>query len=418
MKAFLKKLLTFKYFRVKLLWVVLSLNAILNATSTEDIINQSQSSLSNSFPSLVGEQLLWGNKLTLLGFLERNKIPQKLYYNLSSQDKELSADIQSNVTYYTLRDENNTLIQALIPISQDLQIHLYKKGEQYFLDFIPIIYTRKEKTLILSLQNSPYQDIVKATNDPLLAHQLINVYKKSVPFKRLARNDKIAIVYTRDYRVGQAFGQPAIKMAMVGTRYHNYYVFSHSNGRYYDSKAEEVAGFLLETPVKYTRISSSFSYGRFHPILKVKRPHYGVDYAAKKGTLVHSASEGRIGFIGDRGGYGKMIEINYMGELRLVYAHMSAFAKGLKKGSYVRKGQVIGRVGSTGLSTGPHLHFGVYKNSLPINPLGHIRTTKSKLHGKQKEAFLEKTKLSKQTLEKVFKDHSFDKQSYYLLEGF
>ncbi|MFT2607611.1 peptidoglycan DD-metalloendopeptidase Csd3, partial [Helicobacter pylori] len=146
---------------------------------------------------LVGERLVW-DKLTLLGFLEKNHIPQKLYYNLSSQDKELSAEIQSNVTYYTLRDTNNTLIQALIPISQDLQIHIYKKGEDYFLDFIPIIFTRKEKTLLLSLQTSPYQDIVKATNDPLLANQLMNAYKKSVPFKRLAKNDKIAIVYTRD----------------------------------------------------------------------------------------------------------------------------------------------------------------------------------------------------------------------------
>ncbi|WP_199768925.1 peptidoglycan DD-metalloendopeptidase family protein [Helicobacter cetorum] len=412
-------MLVFKPFRVKFLCVLLFLNTILSTTSAENATEKLPSNHSSHFSNLVGERLVWGNKLTLLGFLERNKIPQKLYYNLSSQDKELSADIQSSATYYTLRDANNTLIQALIPISQDLQIHLYKKGEQYFLDFIPIVYTRKEKTLILSLQNSPYQDIVKATNDPLLAHQLINVYKKSVPFKRLARKDKIAIVYTRDYRVGQTFGYPYIKMAMVSTRYHQYYIFSHSNGRYYDSKAEEVAGFLLETPVKYTRISSPFSYGRFHPILKVKRPHYGVDYAAKRGTLVRSASEGRIGFIGDRGGYGKMIEINYRGELRLVYAHMSSFAKGLKKGMVVRKGQVIGRVGSTGLSTGPHLHFGVYKNSQPINPLGHIRTAKSKLHGKQKEIFLEKAKNAKQTLEKVLESHSFDNEhSYYLLEGF
>ncbi|WP_187901645.1 peptidoglycan DD-metalloendopeptidase Csd3 [Helicobacter pylori] len=365
---------------------------------------------------LVGERLVW-DKLTLLGFLEKNHIPQKLYYNLSSQDKELSAEIQSNVTYYTLRDANNTLIQALIPISQDLQIHIYKKGEDYFLDFIPIIFTRKEKTLLLSLQTSPYQDIVKATNDPLLANQLMNAYKKSVPFKRLAKNDKIAIVYTRDYRVGQAFGQPTIKIAMIGSRLHQYYLFSHSNGRYYDSKAQEVAGFLLETPVKYTRISSPFSYGRFHPVLKVRRPHYGVDYAAKHGSLIHSASDGRVGFIGVKVGYGKVVEI-HLNELRLVYAHMSMFAKGLKKGSFVKKGQIIGRVGSTGLSTGPHLHFGVYKNSRPINPLGYIRTAKSKLHGKQREIFLEKAQHSKQKLEELLKTHSFEKNSFYLLEGF
>ena len=114
---------------------------------------------------------------------------------------------------------------------------------------------------------------------------------------------------------------------------------------------------------------------------------------------------------------GSVVEI-HLNELRLVYAHMSAFANGLKKGSFVKKGQIIGRVGSTGLSTGPHLHFGVYKNSRPINPLGYIRTAKSKLHGKQREVFLEKAQRSKQKLEELLKTHSFEKNSFYLLEGF
>ncbi len=95
------------------------------------LLKADESIKKQTFNSLMGERLVW-DKLTLLGFLEKNHIPQKLYYNLSSQDKELSAEIQSNVTYYTLRDANNTLIQALIPISQDLQIHIYKKGEDYF----------------------------------------------------------------------------------------------------------------------------------------------------------------------------------------------------------------------------------------------------------------------------------------------
>ena len=114
---------------------------------------------------LVGERLVW-DKLTLLGFLEKNHIPQKLYYNLSSQDKELSAEIQSNVTYYTLRDANNTLIQALIPISQDLQIHIYKKGEDYFLDFIPIIFTRKEKTSFFLYKLRPIKILSKPPMTP------------------------------------------------------------------------------------------------------------------------------------------------------------------------------------------------------------------------------------------------------------
>ncbi len=140
------------------------------------------------------------------------------------------------------------------------------------------------------------------------------------------------------------------------------------------------------------RISSRFSLGRKHPILGTVRPHYAVDYAAPKGTPIVAAADGVVIFAGKRGGYGNLIEIRHEGNLKTLYAHMNSFASGMRVGKAVKRGQLIGRVGSTGLSTGPHLHFGLYRNNVPINPLSSVKAVSKELQGKDKETFIELTK--------------------------
>lgn len=122
------------------------------------------------------------------------------------------------------------------------------------------------------------------------------------------------------------------------------------------------------SPVYYTRISSRFDPSRFHPILKRKRPHNGVDLAAKHGSPIVNVQEGKVSFVGNRGDYGKMILINHGKGLETVYGHMSGYKKGIKVGDFVNKGTVIGYVGSTGLATGPHLHYEVRVNKVPVDP--------------------------------------------------
>ena len=117
------------------------------------------------------------------------------------------------------------------------------------------------------------------------------------------------------------------------------------------------------------------------------RPHYGVDYAAPKGTIVSAAGSGTIVFAGQKGGYGNVIEVRHENGIKTVYAHLNSFAPGMKTGKYVKKGQYIAKVGSTGLSTGPHLHFGVYKNNQPVNPLGNIKAATKELDKEHKEQF-------------------------------
>lgn len=360
----------------------------------------------------VGERLNWGSGLTLLGFFEQNLIPLKLYYNLSPQDKELTAEVKANATYYTLRNDSGDLLHALIPISDSVQMHIYKTKDTYKLDFIPIIAFAKSQTLVVSVQNSPYQDIMNATADILLASEFSNIYRKSVASRTMHIGDRLAIVFERDYRLGKPFGIPNIQAGMIETAKKQNFVFLHTNGHYYDNNAKEMAGFTLEVPVQYTRISSRFSHGRKHPILKVVRPHYGVDYVAKAGTPIRAAASGKVVFAGVRGGYGKVVEIAHEGGLKTLYAHMQTIHTRL--GAYVKSGTIIGRVGSTGMSTGPHLHFGVYKFNQPINPLGRIRTAKSELSGKEKKEFLSVAQDYQQAIDSALQASDFSAQSFYL----
>jgi len=136
---------------------------------------------------------------------------------------------------------------------------------------------------------------------------------------------------------------------------------------------------FLTAPIKFTRISDGYTLHRWHPILHISRPHYGIDYVAPTGTPIRAIANGRIIFAGWNGGYGKTIMIQHKHHYQSLYAHMSRIHYFLKPGQFVLKGQIIGYVGNTGLSTGPHLHFGLYKHGKAINPnlvLNSVQTKK------------------------------------------
>lgn len=138
---------------------------------------------------------------------------------------------------------------------------------------------------------------------------------------------------------------------------------------YYTADGESVRKAFLRTPVKYSRISSQFNPRRSHPILNTIRAHKGVDYAAPTGTPIKTTSDGKIGFIGKKGGYGNAIIVQHNSKYSTLYGHMSKFARGLKTGSSVQQGQIIGYVGSTGLASGPHLHYEFRINGKQVNPI-------------------------------------------------
>ncbi len=254
---------------------------------------------------------------------------------------------------------------------------------------MPITHFVEKRTLALSVESSLYNDIVKYTGDTLLASDFIQAYKNSIDFKRqIKKDDKFAIVYERKYRLGKYFGSPNIKASMLNVSNHDHYVIRHQDGHFYDIHGNNLNKYLLLTPLKYKRISSHFSTARKHPILGYKRPHLGVDYAASRHTPIKAAGKGRVVFAGVKGGYGKTVIIQHENGYRTLYAHMHNINKGIKVGTFVEQGRQVGTVGSTGLSTGPHLHFGVYKNGNAVNPLKHLQIAQTKLEGKEREIFL------------------------------
>ena len=155
-----------------------------------------------------------------------------------------------------------------------------------------------------------------------------------------------------------------------------YTVYKYEN-KYYDKSGKKNDKFLLTRPISNARITSPFTPKRYHPILKRYKAHLGVDYGAAKGTPIKAAGEGTVKFVGTKGGYGKVVIIRHAGGYETLYAHTNGFAKGIKSGVKVKQGQLIAYVGNTGVSTGAHLHFGVYKNGTAINPETEIKVAKS-----------------------------------------
>lgn len=332
---------------------------------------------------------VWENGNTLFGFFQKYKIPASVYFELSPEDRELTGEIYTGVRYFVALDEKDNLLQALIPIGDGMQIHIFRYKDSYKIDFRPIAYFESRQQIVLAIQKSAYQDLMELTDDKGLVNEFLSAYKNSVNFSRnVIKGDKLALIYDRKYRLGIPLANPRIQAAMIETNRKPNYIFSFNNGRYYDASGKEIEGFLLYAPIRFARISSRFSLGRKHPILGFVRPHYGVDYAAPKGTKVVSAGNGVVSFVGKKGGYGNVIEIRHENGLKTIYAHLDSFAPGMQSGRPVKRGQYIAKVGSTGLSTGPHLHFGVYKNNRPINPLGNIKTDRKELRDKEKQEFL------------------------------
>jgi murein DD-endopeptidase MepM/ murein hydrolase activator NlpD len=154
-----------------------------------------------------------------------------------------------------------------------------------------------------------------------------------------------------------------------GKDFYAYHFVQDGKGMYFDENGQSLQRSFLKAPLKFSRISSRFSKSRLHPILRIRRPHYGVDYSAPKGTPVVALGNGRVTEAGFKGGYGRYIAIRHNSVYTTTYAHLSGYAKGIRAGANVSQGQVIGYVGSSGLSTGPHLDFRVYKNGSPTDPL-------------------------------------------------
>jgi murein DD-endopeptidase MepM/ murein hydrolase activator NlpD len=210
-----------------------------------------------------------------------------------------------------------------------------------------------------------------------IAVQLADIFSSDIDFHQdLRKGDKFTAVYEVLYNNGTPVRAGRILAAEFinqGKSYRAVY-FQDPEGRggYYTPDGKNLRKAFLRSPLEFSRISSGFTNSRFHPVLKTWRAHKGIDYAAATGTRVRATSDGTIAFVGKQGGYGNLIVLQSQGNFSTAYGHLSAFAKGLRRGSRVNQGDVIGFVGMSGLASGPHLHYefrvaGVQRNPLSVD---------------------------------------------------
>ena len=278
------------------------------------------------------------------------------------------------------------------------------KDEQNSFQIKIVPFQKLAKTVFKSviIKNSLYQDGVEAGISPTVLENLIRLYSFDVDFQRdIREGDKFEVYFEEiiDENTGKKLRDGNIIFSKItleksASKAFEYYLFK---GEYYDDQGKTSQKSFLKTPVPGARLSSRFGLRR-HPILGFTRLHSGIDFAAPRGTPIFAAANGTIQFIGWNGGpktgYGKLIIIKHNSTYSTAYAHMNGFRKGLKSGSKVRQGEVIGYVGSTGYSTGPHLHYEIIKNGAKINPNTVVQFATKALPVKEIEEFkLEKAKI-------------------------
>ena len=323
---------------------------------------------------------------TLSGILNRHGLTAKQWRDMQpllKQHPEL-ASIREGGRYYTFHNDTALCYYAYRLNRRETMIASLLDSFYIWHDTLPQQTIRKKAdfTITSSLWNA-----ITSNNLPVeLALELSEIYAWTINFFALQPGDSVRVLYDEQYIDSARVGIGRIYAAHF---YHGkrwlpaYYADAESLApympdsvpvkkeihNYYDEQGNSLRKTFLKAPLNYKRISSTFSYTRKHPVYHVVRPHTGVDYAAPAGTPVVALGDGVVTFRAYKGGGGNTIRIRHNSTYETGYLHLSKYAQDLQVGKYVKQGDVIGYVGSTGASTGPHLDFRVWKNGSPVNPL-------------------------------------------------
>lgn len=303
---------------------------------------------------------------TLGSILAPFNVPYQIIDELAKRSKEVFdvRGISINKKFTILTPEDSTKAQFFIYEPNPAEFVVFN------LDSLNI-YKAEKPAKIRSrevggvIQTSLYVDMVKQDVSPDMIDQFADLYGWSVDFQRLQKGDKFKVVYEERIIDGDVISVSDIKLAYfehMGVPYHAIPFEQNGEVNFFDQAGNSLKKAFLRDPLKYTRISSRYNLKRFHPVQKRYKAHLGTDYAAPSGTEIRSVGEGTVLEAKYTSSNGNYVKIKHNGTYTTQYLHMSKIGKGVKAGSRIRQGQVIGYVGSTGLATGPHLCFRFWKN--------------------------------------------------------
>lgn len=246
-----------------------------------------------------------------------------------------------------------------------------------FRDSLNITPFKKEIRKIIryssgTIETSLWETMISGGLHPTLAVELSNIFAWTVDFFGLQKGDSFKVIYEELFIDDKSLGAGRIfgaQFTWAGKTTMAIPFIQEGRESFFDSDGTSLRKAFLKAPLQFSRISGRFSSSRFHPILRIRRPHYGVDYAAPIGTPVVAIGDGRVVSAETENGSGKIVRIVHNSVYTTAYLHLSRFGEGIYPGAFVKQGHIIGYVGSSGLSTGPHLDFRFYMNGSPVDPL-------------------------------------------------
>ena len=312
------------------------------------------------------------NKKMLQKNLE-NYLPNSSLETYKELKDYIDFGIEENITLHL--DSNDDVVEIKVFSKDFRHLNLRKNLNKKFISFFEDAPTTlKVVRNRLRVKNSVSKTLKSSEIPTNIAKQFLHQLSYTIDFQRDVKNgDIIDILYEANFTKNEKIvGEPTLLYGLMNLTDHKLELFKYrlSNGKadYFDANGKSIRKHLMRTPVKGARLSSKFGV-RKHPILGYSKMHRGVDFAAKRGTPIMAAGDGRVTFAGRNGSFGRFIEIKHLNNFKTRYAHLYKFSKGIKKGKVVKQGDIIGFVGTSGRSTGPHLHYEVKHKNRTINPI-------------------------------------------------
>ena len=336
------------------------------------------------------------NNDTIEKILKQFKIKNEDIRNVSIQLKNKKfANIYSgrklSLIIKKLEDGSNTIVNLVYPVNNTTSIRISKYKDNFKVEENILQLYKKEVVVKKIIRNNLYSSAIESGVEPNIIIEFARVFGFEVDFQRdIRKGDWFEILYEKfedDNNKVRDTGKIIYASMFVNGEELNLYNFKYKNHEdYYDIKGKSITKSLMKTPINGARLSSSFGM-RKHPILGYNKMHRGTDFAAPSGTPIMASGSGTVTRARWCGGGGNCVKIKHNSSYETVYAHMKAFAKGIKEGRKVKQGQIIGYVGSTGLSTGPHLHYEVIVNGKKVNSQRLKLPSGKTLRGEEREEF-------------------------------
>ena len=245
----------------------------------------------------------------------------------------------------------------------------FRDSVSVFAGYLPIV--RVQRTVTATIQSDMYSSLSRVESPSAMTLQLVRLFGWRISFQHLQAGDQLSVVY-EDLVVDSVAVDVKVVAARIEHRGHDFFAFRYVQAGkedYFDEQGGSVRGQFLRAPVDYTRISSRYSLRRFHPVQRRYKAHLGTDFAAPTGTPVYSTAEGVVSHVAYGNNNGRYVRIRHGETYQTAYLHLSRFASGMRPGTRVQQGQVIGYVGSTGLATGPHVCYRFWMDGVQIDPL-------------------------------------------------